>query len=467
MKPVLLIVDDEESVRESFRLALQDDYDLVFAEDAKTTLRVLNSQPFDLCLLDIMLPDGSGLDLLRQMKRRDESIDAIMVTALQGVETALDAMKGEARDYITKPFKIDELRGLIKKVLAKRDLERETRFLKAEITQQKPLCLTGTSKVLQELVKKVEAATKSETPVYLMGEEGTGVEEVARQIHLGSRRKKRSFVTLVCSSESEKQLERELFGEEIKGKLPQLGKLEFAHKGTLFLKQIDRLSLEIQNKLMAVFTNKKMFRLESESQIPLDVRVIASSDVDLAAKADKGLFLKDFYLLLKNGTLFVPPLRERKEDIPLLMNQALKITNLGAKIPVKSIQKEVVQLLTQYPWPGNLSELENSIESMVFFAGQDALTMEDIPLDILIKQTHLAKTKQAVKLSLKQVRRQFERKYIRKVLENMSGHQTLTAKTLGLHRTTLLLKLKKLNLEDDYKKIVKKRRERGIGFRDL
>jgi two-component system, NtrC family, response regulator AtoC len=467
VKPVLLIVDDEESVRESFRLALQDDYDLIFAEDAKTTLHVLKNQPFDLCLLDIMLPDGSGLDLLRQMKRRDESIDAIMVTALQGVETALDAMKGEARDYITKPFKIDELRGLIKKVLAKRNLERETRFLKAEITHQKPLCLTGTSKVLQDLVKKVEAASRSETSVYLTGEEGTGVEEVARQIHLGSRRKKGFFVSQICSSQSEKQLERELFGEEITGQLPQMGKLEFAHKGTLFLKQIDRLPLEIQNKLMAVFTHKKMFRLESETQIPVDVRVIASSDVDLSAKTAKGLFLKEFYQLLKNCALFVPPLRERKEDIPLLMDQALKITNLRAKIPVKTIQKEIVQLLTQYPWPGNLSELESSIESMVFFAGKDTLTMEDIPLDILIKQTHLAKTKQAVKLSLKQVRRQFERKYIRKVLENMLGHQTLTAKTLGLHRTTLLLKLKKLNLEDDYKKIVQKRRERGIGFRDL
>jgi DNA-binding NtrC family response regulator len=465
VKPALLIVDDEESVRESFRLVLQDDYDLSFAEDAKAALCALKSQTFNLCLLDIMLPDGSGLDLLRQMKRRDESIDVIMVTALQSVETGLDAMIGKANDYITKPFKIDELRRLIKKVLAKRTLKQESISSKSEINGSTPFCLMGTSKIINGLMKKIEMVSLSETPVCLMGEKGSGMEEMARQIHLGGQRAQGPFVTFACSSQTENHLERELFGEESEGKLPQVGKLEFADKGTIFLKQIDQLSLELQDKLMEILSNKTMFRLKSGVRIPLDIRVIASSDVDLNAKVVDGFFLKDFYLFLNNCTLIVPSLRERKEDIPLLMGQALKTANRKVKTPVKEMKKEVVQLLTAYPWPGNLQELKNSIESMVLFAKKDTLTMEDVPLDILIQQMNLTKTKKEAKLSFQHVRRQFERNYIRKVLENTLGNQTLTAKTLGLHRNTLVGKLKKLSLEDDYRKIVRKRRERGMGFR--
>jgi two-component system response regulator PilR (NtrC family)/two-component system response regulator HydG len=467
VKPALLIVDDEESVRESFRLVLQDDYDLFFAEDAKATLRALKSQTFNLCLLDIMLPDGSGLDLLRQMKRRDESIDVIMVTALQSVETGLDAMIGKANDYITKPFKINELRGLIKRVLTKRTLKQESLSSKVEINGSTPFCLRGTSKIINGLVKKIEMVALSETPVCLMGEKGSGTEEIARQIHLRSQRANGPFVTFDCSSQSENQLETELFGEEEEDNLPQVGKLEFADKGTIFLKQIDQLSLELQDKLTAILSKKTMFRLKSGIRLPLDVRVIASSDADLNAKVADGFFLKDFYLYLNSHTLIVPSLRERKEDIPLLMGLALKTANRKAKTLVKEMKKEVVQLLTDYPWPGNLQELENSIESMVLFAGKDTLTMEDVPLDVLIQQMNSTKTKKTDKLSFQHVRRQFERNYIRKVLEKTLGNQTLTAKTLGLHRNTLVGKLKKLSLEDDCRKIVRKRRERGLGFRSL
>jgi two-component system response regulator AtoC len=470
MKPVLLIVDDEESVRESFRLALQDDYNLTFAEDAKTTLRILKSQNFDLCLLDIMLPDGSGLDLLRQIKRRDESIDVIMVTALTGVDTALEAMKMGAYDYITKPYKIDELYELIKRVLTKRALQKENRFLREEMNHRKPVSLIGESKILQELVKKITGVAKAELPVLISGEMGSGVEEAAREIHTQSLREKGPFIVVPCGAIPKNQLERELFGEEgdeTKNKQPQIGKLEFADKGTLFLEQADRLPLELQDKLMKAFSEKKMSRLGSQVQTPLDARVIASSDTELAQAAEKGAFRKDFYQYLNSFFLLIPPLRERREDIPELLDYFLKIANQKAKVPVKTIQKEAIQFLTQYTWPGNLRELENSVEMMALFAGKETLTIEDIPLDILVKQIDLAKTKEEAKLSLKRVRRQFERQYIRKVLERTRGNQTRTAATLGLHRNTLIWKLKELNLEEDYKKIVKKRRERGVGFRNL
>jgi DNA-binding NtrC family response regulator len=470
VKPLILIVDDEESVRESFRLALQDYYELAFAEDAKATIHILKNQTFDLCLLDIMLPDGSGIDLLRQIKRRDESLEVIMVTALTGVDTALDAMKLGAYDYITKPYKLDELYELIKRVLAKKALEKENHFLREELASKKPANLLGTSKAVQEVIKQVNAISKMESPVLIRGELGSGLEEVAREIHSQSPRCRGPFITLSCGFLSKSQVEKELFGEEgleEKNRSPQIGKLEFANGGTFFLEQIDRMPLEIQEKVSKVFLGKKMFRIGSHAPLTLDIRVIVSTDTDLLLEVEKGNFRKDLFQFLSAFSIVLPALRERREDIPGLVDYFLKVTNQKAKIQVKSIQKEAVQFLTQYSWPGNLKELENSVEMMVLFAGKDTLTIEDIPLDILVKQIDLAKTKEEAKLSLKRVRRQFERQFIRKILERTRGNQTRTAATLGLHRNTLIWKLKELNLEDDYKRIVKKRREHGIGFRNL
>jgi DNA-binding NtrC family response regulator len=417
-----------------------------------------------------MLPDGSGLDLLRQIKRRDESIEVIMVTALTGVDTALDAMKLGAYDYITKPYKLDELYELIKRVLAKKSLEKENHFLREELASKKPISLLGSSKAVQEIIKQISAISKMESPVLIRGEMGSGLEEVAREIHSQSPRRRGPFITLSCGFLSKNQFEKELFGEEgieEKNRSPQIGKLEFANGGTFFLEQIDRMPLEIQEKVLKVFLGKKMFRVGSHASLALDLRVIVSTDTDLPAEVEKGNFRKDLSQFLNSFSIVLPALRERREDIPGLVDYFLKVTNQKAKIQVKNIQKEAIQFLTQYSWPGNLKELENSIEMMVLFAGKDTLTIEDIPLDILVKQIDLAKTKEEAKLSLKRVRRQFERQFIRKILERTRGNQTRTAATLGLHRNTLIWKLKELNLEDDYKRIVKKRREHGIGFRNL
>ncbi len=464
MKPALLIVDDEESVRESFRMVLQNDYDLAFAEDAKSTLRLLKKQTFNLCLLDIMLPDGSGLDLLRQMKRLDESIDVIMVTALQGVETGLNAMKGEARDYITKPFNIEELRGLIKKVLSKKTMEMKKNAL-SELGASEILWLKGPSKAVRDLARKMGRMAFSKKPVCLIGERGSGVEEAAREIHLKSRRAQGPFVTLNCAL-PENILERELFGGETDGKIPQIGKLEFADKGTLFLKQIDRMPLSIQEKLMAVFNHKSLLSRESGTRIRPDIRVVGSSEMDLITKFSRRFFTDDFYRFITSSFLLVPPLRERKKDIPFLVGRVLETANAKAKIPVKTISKEALRLLTGYPWPGNVAELEKSVETMVLFAGKDTLGMDDIPLDILIRQMDTAKNKQTVKVSIKQLQRQFERIYIRKVLERNLGNQNRAARDLGLHRNTLIGKIKELSLEKEVWQIVRARRKRGIGFQN-
>ncbi len=470
MKPTILIVDDGENVRESFRLLLQDEHELFFAGDFKTTLKLLKTKVFDLCLLEISLPDGSGLDLLRQIKRRDESIDVIMVTALHSVDTALEAMKLGAYDYITKPFKMDELQQIIGRVLSKRALEKENRFLREERNHPKPVGLAGSSKAIQETLRKIGEAAKTEQPVLITGEMGNGPEDIAREIHRYGRRQREPFVSVSCYSPGRGHWEPEFFGQEpneSKKWTSQIGKLEFANGGTLFLDQVERLTLEAQEKLLRAFQENRIVRLGGTAPLPVDIRVIAFSEVDLSLAVERGQFRKDLYQYLNGMAIPIPPLRERKEDISEMIDYFLKSANQRSRIPVRSIHKDALQFLIQYVWPGNIHELENSVETMVLFAGKETLTLEDIPLDILVKQIDLAKTKDEAKLSLKRVRRQFERQYIRKVLEKTRGNQTRTAATLGLHRNTLIWKLKELGLEDDYKRIVKRRREHGVGFRDL
>ncbi len=256
------------------------------------------------------------------------------------------------------------------------------------------------------------------------------MEEIAREIHLRSWRAQEPFVTLNCSL-PEALLEKELFGVEIEGRLPQIGKLEFSNRGTLFLKHVDRLPLRIQAKLLAVLSGKTLWSPESATRFRLDVRLIGSSEVNLAVPYAKRFFTKDFYRFLTHPILSVPPLRERKMDIPLLMSRVIE--TVPGKTSVQMFEKEALQLLIHYPWPGNVTELENTIKTMILFAGKDTLTLDDVPFDILMQQLDMAETKQEFKMSVKHLQRQFERIYIRKSLERNRGNQSRVAKDLGLH----------------------------------
>ncbi len=470
MKPTILIVDDEESVRESLKLILEGDYHLVFAVDAKSTLETLKSKAFDLCLLDILLPDGTGTDLLRQIKRRDDSLEAIMVTALQSVDTALEAMKLGACDYVTKPFQVKELLEKIKAALSKRNLKKGFRFLKDENERLIPASLTGKSKAIQGVHARIKELAQTGEAVLIRGEAGTGKADVAWEIHRQSPRQKGPFVTIACGTLSKSQLSLELYGREEKDEITkqdQIGKLEFAEHGTLYLEDVDKLSLETQDELAKIFLERKIQWGKKQKAISLDFRLIASSGKDLIPEVDNRKFRGAFYQLLSSQTLLVPSLRDRREDIPGLIRHFLEAANQKANTPVQGIHQDAIQLFMEYGWPGNLWELESSVETMVLFAGKENLDVEDVPLAILSKKIETAKAKAQTKVSLRKLRHQFERQYIRKVLERTRGNQTRTAATLGLHRNTLIWKLKELDLEEDYKKIVKKRREGGVGFRDL
>ncbi len=345
MRPTLLIVDGEESVRETLRLVLEKDHDLVFAGDAKTAFRLIKTTAFNLCLLDLRLPGGSGIDLLRQIKRRDESLEVILATASQSVDAALEAMKLGAYDYITKPFKMDDLLEKIKRVLNKRILERENRFLKSGNQKQTPASLSGNSKAIREVMRKIKEIAIAETPVLIREESGGGSEDVAREIHRQSHRKNGPFVIIHSGAFTKVQLNIELFGQEWdeeKNVAAQIGKLEFAEKGTLYLDRVERLPLEIQGELVKAFLEKKFNRGKGPMTIFLDFRVIASCELDLSKEVEAGRVRKDLYEFLTACSIPLPPLKERREDIQGLIEHYLKLGNQKNKIAVKGINKDAV-----------------------------------------------------------------------------------------------------------------------------
>lgn len=450
MKHQLLIVDDEEGVREAFRMALQDRYRLKFAASAKDTLKALKEDRFDLCLLDIMLPDGSGLDLLRQVKRRDPAIEVIMVTALQGVETALQAMKGRAHDYITKPFRVDQLLVKIQELLERREEGREgTDENEGGLGQWRKEAVLAPS-----VRKSLEKAARQGAPVWLTAPKNNGTDQVARFLHEKSGRPQGPFVVLDCVSLSSQALELELFGEDRKNRAPSVGKVEFALGGTLFLSGADRLPAGIQSRLAE--------HLPKVQEGGPGIFLIASGEGEPKARSKEPVFEKAFADLFAASPVALPALRERAKEIPGLAQGYLKMSNAR----VKGIEKEALLALVQYPWPENLDEFQKCLETMVHYAQKGTLGPEDIPLDLFLKMMELPSTGKQSKHLLRKVNRQFERKYILKVLKDSRGNQTRTAKVLGLHRNTILQKLKELNLEADYRRIVQERRKAGAGSGD-
>jgi DNA-binding NtrC family response regulator len=447
MKHHLLIVDDEEGVREAFRMALQDRYRLKFAANAKETLKALKEDRFDLCLLDIMLPDGSGLDLLRQVKRRDPAIEVIMVTALQGVETALEAMKGRAHDYITKPFRVDQLLVKIRELLERREEGQEGP------DEEKGLKQWRDEAAIAPVIKKsLEKAARQGAPVWLTAPMNNGTDRVAWFLHGKSARSQGPFVVLDCASLTPQELELELFGEDRKNRAPSVGKVEFASGGTLFLAGADRLPAGTQSRLAEHF-----------KAIPGGgTFLIASGAEEPKTRPKDAILERDFADLFVSSRVALPALSERSGEIPDLIQRYLRMS----KARVKGIEKEALQALVQYPWPENLDELQKCLETMVHYAQKGTLGPEDIPLDFFLKMMEVSSTGKQSKHLLRKVNRQFERKYILRVLENSKGNQTRTAKVLGLHRNTILQKLKELNLEADYRRIVQERRKARVGYGD-
>jgi DNA-binding NtrC family response regulator len=462
--PTILIVDDEEAARLGMRRALKN-YDTSEAESVEVARHLIANQSPDLILLDNNLPGTSGMDFLHELAAQDNAPQVVMITAHGTERTAVEAIKAGAYDYLAKPFELDELRLVVKNALEARGLREENARLKEELAAFKGTGdLLGASDSMQKVYDLIKKVAATDITVLLRGESGTGKELVARAIHdKSASRRHGQFIAMNCAAMPSELIESELFGHE-KGSFTgaatqRKGKFELANGGTIFLDEIGDMSLNTQAKLLRVLEERKIERLGSSHSIPVDVRVISATNVDLEKAVEAGKFRSDLYYRLRVVQINLPPLRERASDIPLLANHFLK--NYATKYSLKctEIGQAALSKLTAYHWPGNIRELRNVIERSAVLADGTTLHVNDLPEEI--NEKHKS-AEVAVALSdgdilpipylddYREARKAFERAYIERCLLETGGNVTRAAEKVGMHRQSLQQKLKDLGLTRRY-----------------
>jgi DNA-binding NtrC family response regulator len=440
-RPVVLVVDDDPGVRESFRLTLEDHYDVIDVPDGPHALDAVRASHVDLVLLDIRLPEMDGIEVLERLKAIDEGIEVILVTAVKTVRTAVAAMKLGAFDYLTKPFEEDELLAVIARALEKRALEREVTFLRGELARARDFDeIVGQHPAMQKIYRLIAQVARTTTTVLITGESGTGKELVARAIHRQGPRRDRSFVAVNPAAIAESLIESELFGHE-RGAFTgahqrKLGRFELAQGGTLFLDEIATLKEELQIKLLRVLQEREIERVGGTHPIKIDVRIIAATNADLKDAVARGAFREDLYYRLNVVSIDVPPLAQRADDVPLLVEHFVHRYSRECNKPVDGLSPEVLSALRDYEWPGNVRELQNVIERGVVLAEGPVIQLSDLPLDVLLPK-HRERIRTADHLPLKNATEEFERQIVLRVLERVGGNQSEAARILGLHRNTI------------------------------
>ena len=445
----ILVVDDERGVRESFNMVLKDKYRVLLAQTGQEAIDIFVKNPVDLVLLDILLPDANGLELLAQIKDITPTAEVVMVTAVKEIQSAVKAIKSGAYEYIIKPFEVDEVLTTIDRALEKRQLVKEVAYLRHELERYHFFEeMVGQNKKMKDIFGLITTISQSDGAVLIQGESGTGKELVARAIHNRSPRKDQPFVVINCAAIPATLMERELFGH-VRGAFTgatatRVGKLEIADKGTVFLDDIDSLDINMQAKLLRIIQEKEFERLGSTNVIKVDLRFVAASNKNLDELISAGKFREDLFYRLNVFPVKLPPLNERKSDIPLLLNYFLKLYAQRMGRPPKSFTKRAVEFLVGYDWPGNVRELENMVERLCTIIPDAVIRYKDVcTFDLAIKDVR--------QLTLKDAVRAFEKQYIVEILENVNGSRKRAAKKLGIHRNTLLAKTNEFGLK---KKIV-------------
>jgi len=443
LRPVILVVDDEPGLRESFRLILDDEYEVIDVPDGPAALGVLRSSQVDLVLLDIRLPGMDGIEVLERIKTVDEAVEVILVTAVKTVRTAVAAMKLGAFDYLTKPFEEDELLSLVRRALERRSLEREVVYLRSELERHHDLDeIVGQHPEMQKLYRLVTHVARTPTTVLITGESGTGKELIARAIHRQSPRRDKPFVAVNPAAIAETLIESALFGHE-KGAFTgafqrKLGKFELAQAGTLFLDEIATLKPELQVKLLRVLQEREIERVGSGHAIKIDVRIIAATNVDLGAAVGAGRFREDLYYRLNVVHLAVPPLRERRDDIPALVRHFIYRYNHQFGKRIEEPTREALAALCAYHWPGNVRELQNVVERSVVLVEAGPIGLDDLPMELSVG----ASASEAIDaVPLNEASDRFERQLVIRMLSRVDGNVSEAARALGIHRNSLKAKL--------------------------
>ncbi len=465
LKPTVLIIDDDNAMRTLLLTILKGTCQVLTANSAAAGIAAFKKNDVDIVLLDVMLGDDNGINVLKRIKEERDRTEVIVITVVKDIRTAVEAMKNGAYDYINKDFDYDEVQLLVKKAHEKIRLSSELQALRNEIKKytDDDSYVSALNPKIRELELLMARIAKMPSNVLIMGESGTGKEIIARRIHNLACKDTMPpfppFVSVNLASIPDDLIESTLFGHE-KGSFTgamrtHKGKFELANGGTLFLDEIGELKLELQSKILRAIQEREIERVGSEDQIPVNVRLIAATNRNLLEGVKNGTFREDLYYRLNVIPMNLTPLRERLEDLPDFLNHFLKkySERLGKK--VTGVTSEVMDCFTLYQWPGNIRELENIIERMVALAEADTLTLDDVPLELRFSYQATSQPNFDLNELLNSATQAFERRFILSALNRNAWNQVKTAQELGVHRKTLEYKLKQLNMQ----KLVEERRK--------
>jgi len=446
----ILVVDDEEIVRESLSGWLANDgYTLATAEDGPTALDMLKRERWSILLVDLKMPGMDGLQVLETAKQMQPDLAVVIMTAYATVETAVEAMKHGAYDYLVKPFDPEELSLMMVKIVAQQQLVRENVLLRKVLKRDFHFRdMVSKNPGMHKVFDLARSAARSQSTILILGESGTGKELLARAVHAESPRQQAPFVAVSCAALTETLLESELFGHErgaFTGAVARRkGKFESAHNGTLFLDEIGDITAKLQLDLLRVLEDRRFFRVGGSEPVEVDVRIIAATNRDLRKAVDDGSFREDLFYRLNVIPITLPPLRDRREDIPLLVTHFLEHLTIETDRRIEGVSAEALALLMKYDWPGNVRELRNILERGLVVAKGQLIQPDDLGLSASASRQDTFDTS----LTLEEV----ERRHITAVLQAAGGNVTQAARTLDIDRVTLYNKIKKYGLrrgEDD------------------
>ena len=445
----VLIVDDDEGMRDTLTAILKREYRVLRVASGEAALPVLNREDVDLILLDVRLPGISGFEVLRIVKENYSLVEVIMISAINEVETAVQAMKHGAYHYITKDFDYDQLRSLVRNAGERQDLNKQVLTLSAQVADQTEReFIVGPSKITRDIVDLVNKVAKLSATVLILGESGTGKELLARLIHKEAGDPEAPFIAVNLAAIPRELAESTLFGHE-KGAFTgahrqQLGKFELASNGTLFLDEIGDLRLDLQSKLLRAIQEGEIERVGGSKPIKTEFRLIAATNVDLEKAVKEGKFREDLYYRINVIPIKLPPLRERADDVPQLAEFFLKRYNARFRKRLQGITEKTVGMLKKYYWPGNIRELENLIERLVAVSDKEFISEEDLPLEFHFAQ--LEPRKGGSDSLFEEATATFERNFILRALEKNAWNVTGTSEYLGVPLSTLKYKMDKLEV---------------------
>lgn len=451
MKFTILIIDDEKNIREGLAADFEmDGYNVKIAANGKEGLELISKGDIDLVITDLRMPGSiSGEQVLREVTTKMPGIPVIVLTGHGSIDAAVKAMQDGAYDFLTKPLNLEQLEVIVKRALQGRELSiQHAELLKQVDSQKKTDMVIGKSAAMQKVMTLVKKVADARISVLITGETGVGKEVVANAIHNLSSRSKNAFIPVVCSSLSETLLESELFGHE-KGAFTNAesmhkGKFELAHGGTIFLDEIGEINQSVQVKLLRVLQERKFERVGGEAPIEVDVRVIAATNKNLEEEVKAGRFREDLYFRLNGIHIEVPPLRERKDDLPLLLNSFLERYNRENNKQISGFDSQARAALYKYDWPGNIRELQHCVESSVVMAGGEEITLEDLPPSV-----SRTSSVESISLPLGITMDEAEKIIIQENLAANKGNKSRTADILGIGRKTLHRKLQEYGMENE------------------